>query len=67
MYGTLSMANNIFMVFIFYLILLEYNAPQDFKLHYTFFNIMPHNVHMLTGPPHDAKRPRVSHSHYTLS
>ncbi|MFS8005519.1 hypothetical protein Hanom_Chr13g01238271 [Helianthus anomalus] len=47
------------MVFIFYLILLEYNVPQDFKSHYTSFNIMPHNTLLLSGPSHDAKHPIV--------
>ncbi|KAF5773806.1 hypothetical protein HanXRQr2_Chr13g0592791 [Helianthus annuus] len=46
-------------IFIFYLIVLEYNAPQDFNPHYTPFNIMPHNAPLLTGLPHGAKRPRV--------
>ncbi|MFS7935138.1 hypothetical protein Hanom_Chr05g00399941 [Helianthus anomalus] len=54
------LANKIlFMVFIFYLILIEYNAPQDFKPHYTLFNIMSDNAHMLTGPLRGAKRPKM--------
>ncbi|MFS8023190.1 hypothetical protein Hanom_Chr16g01448531 [Helianthus anomalus] len=46
-----------FFIFIFCLILLEYNVTQDFKTHYTIFNIMPHNA--LTRMSHNVKHLRI--------
>ncbi|MFS8010101.1 hypothetical protein Hanom_Chr14g01293021 [Helianthus anomalus] len=46
-------------IFIFYLVLLEYNAPQDFKPRYTPFNIMSYNASLLTGLSYDTKYPKI--------